>query len=694
MSINYKKIALSIAVSVGISFFITGCGENPSELVEQADKLWQNDSGDDRKNAIKLYKEASNLGSNEAKKFLAYYYFETAQYELAKENIVAIFSTYPVDYNYIYGFMTLYGYANIEKNVTKGIENLINAGDRGIPRAYFELANYYKSISDNKLAIEYYKKALDNDIFEAKRHLSMLVMSNKSPLESKLKAVKYLTQEAKKGDREAQAVLARAYIEGNGVDVNLSKAQELITPLIKIKGGDVVARLLQCRIFLMSNNLSQQQKGASLLKNLVSESHDPEAAYYLSTLYYNGLYGFAQDKKLALHNLRIAQRGNFPLALLDLAKMYLLGENTEVNPHEAFTLVNRALELDKDLTVAYYLLGDMYINGKGVQKDLKKAYDNFKKAQDDGHVESRFQIARMVSRGEVFELDDAYAAEIYKDLAAQNHIGANYHYGEVLFYGIGINQNVKESVKHLQVAAESGMVEAQYLYAIALDFLGKQEDAIKWFKTVAESEHNLAPEAANRLGEIYQELGELNLSAKYYKKGADAGIEASIVNLARLLYISDKFDEAKVLFESLPNNPVAQVFIGLMHEKGQAYRENEIQALEWYEKSANQGNVDGMYLQALLLLKGKDIPDELRSNSKKLLEHASCLGNADALIYLSEVYYTRYASNNTGVGWLKYGLDDLNIQQAGYILNEKSVNQDFLNSSYTEVKSLCSKIRK
>lgn len=142
MSINYKKIALSIAVSVGISFFITGCGENPSELVEQANKLWQNDSGDDRKNAIKLYKEASNLGSNEAKKFLAYYYFETAQYELAKENIVAIFSTYPVDYNYIYGFMTLYGYANIEKNVTKGIENLINAGDRGIPRAYFELANY------------------------------------------------------------------------------------------------------------------------------------------------------------------------------------------------------------------------------------------------------------------------------------------------------------------------------------------------------------------------------------------------------------------------------------------------------------------------------------------------------------------------------------------------------------------------
>ena len=130
--------------------------------------------------------------------------------------------------------------------------------------------------------------------------------------------------------------------------------------------------------------------------------------------------------------------------------MYLLGENTEVNPHEAFTLVNRALELDKDLTVAYYLLGDMYINGKGVQKDLKKAYDNFKKAQDDGHVESRFQIARMVSRGEVFELDDAYAAEIYKDLAAQNHIGANYHYGEVLFYGIGISLAYKRMIRTME----------------------------------------------------------------------------------------------------------------------------------------------------------------------------------------------------------------------------------------------------
>ena len=694
MSINYKKFALAIAISVGISFSITGCGEDSVKLVEEANKLWQNDSGDDRKNAIILYKQASDLGSDEAKKFLAYYYFETAQYDLARDYIVSVFSTHPVDYNYIYGYMTLYGYANIEKNETKGIENLLNAGDRGIPKGYLELANYYKSIQDNKLAIDYYKKALENNVLEAKRPLSILAMSTKAPLESKIKAVKFLTQEANKGDRESQAILARSYIEGNGVDVNLKKAQELVSPLIKIKGGDVVARLLQCRIYLMSGDLVQQKKGASLLKSLVSESHDPEAAYYLSTLYNNGLYGFEQNKKLALHNLRLAQTGNLPLAFIDLAKMYLHGENTEVNPHEAYTLINRALELDKDLTIAYYLLGDMYINGKGVQRDIKKAYNNFKIAQDEGHVESKYQIARMVSRGEVFELDDAYAADVYKELAEQNHIEANYHYGEALFYGIGTHQNVNESVKYLQVAAESGMVEAQYLYAIALDFLGKQDDAIKWFKTVAESEHKIAAEAANRLGEIYQEIGELNLSAKYYKKGADAGIEASIVNLARLLYISDKFNEAKVLFESQSNNPVAQVFIGLMHEKGHAYRENEIQALEWYEKSANQGNVDAMYLQALLLLRGKDVPDELRSNSKKLLEHAACLGNADALIHLSEVYYTRYASSNTGVGWLKYGLDDLNIQQAGYLLNDKNVNQDYLNSAYEEVQSLCSKIRK
>lgn len=77
---------------------------------------------------------------------------------------------------------------------------------------------------------------------------------------------------------------------------------------------------------------------------------------------------------------------------------------------------------------ARFLLGEMYYNGLGVEKDLKRAFENYKMAADQ-LVEAKYMAASMAFRGETKEMPKGMATTLLTEAAyhgykrAQNDLG-------------------------------------------------------------------------------------------------------------------------------------------------------------------------------------------------------------------------------------------------------------------------------
>ena len=77
---------------------------------------------------------------------------------------------------------------------------------------------------------------------------------------------------------------------------------------------------------------------------------------------------------------------------------------------------------------ARFLLGEMYYNGFGVEKDLKRAFENYKAAANQS-VEAKYMAASMAFRGETKEMPKGAATTMLTEAAyhgykrAQNDLG-------------------------------------------------------------------------------------------------------------------------------------------------------------------------------------------------------------------------------------------------------------------------------
>ena len=77
---------------------------------------------------------------------------------------------------------------------------------------------------------------------------------------------------------------------------------------------------------------------------------------------------------------------------------------------------------------ARFLLGEMYYHGLGVEKDLKRAFDNYKMAADT-LIEAKYMAASMAFRGETKEMPKGIATTYLTEAAyhgykrAQNDLG-------------------------------------------------------------------------------------------------------------------------------------------------------------------------------------------------------------------------------------------------------------------------------
>ena len=73
------------------------------------------------------------------------------------------------------------------------------------------------------------------------------------------------------------------------------------------------------------------------------------------------------------------------------------------------------------LAPAVFNLGTMYYEGKGVQRDLAKAFEMYEAVADTGEPDAEFMVARMLYEGLGVEKDVERSLKLFSKAAASGH---------------------------------------------------------------------------------------------------------------------------------------------------------------------------------------------------------------------------------------------------------------------------------
>ena len=336
-----------------------------------------------------------------------------------------------------------------------------------------------------------------------------------------------------------------------------------------------------------------------------------------------------------------------PYVQYRIGKMFCYGLGTEQNYQKAFEWFERSAKQKNKF--AQFSLANLYYYGSGVKKDLSQAFLWYQRSSSQGQPYAAYSIAQMYRYGEYVTKDNDTAQRYYKQalsgfLKIESDDMANddlfYKLGQMFNLGLGTDSDVTKAIEYFRRSAEMNNKNGLFEYGKAL-LIGEHipqdtdsalkilEKAVKLKNSNAKrflaleyisGEHleqdfekgiALLTECADsgdviacyRLGKIYLESEimpqNLDKAEKYLLLAEDN--EYTQYALAKLYLQEEKYDIQKAVnyFEkSADKNHWASYQLGRIYLFGaKDIERDKEQAIEWFTKSANDGNE---YAQAIL----------------------------------------------------------------------------------------------
>lgn len=274
---------------------------------------------------------------------------------------------------------------------------------------------------------------------------------------------------------------------------------------------------------------------------------------------YEQSLGVDQDFPKALALYREAAEAGNALGQARLGDMYLHGSGVAPDPKKAFKCFRKAAEQDNDL--AQLRLGTMYCNGNGVEKDLKKGFELVQKSAEQGNDRAQLLIGGMYKDGKGVQRDNKKAFAWIQKLAEQGNLSAQNDLGHLYEQGLGVDRDFQKAHEWYLKAAEKGLDAAQVslgnIYRCGLGVEENINEAKKWYVKAAEQGNEKAK----------SELLQIKLEADPEKK------------LKNKIVAAHKGD-AKAMAE-----------VATMYLMGTGVEKSEENALEWFKKAFEYGNV-------------------------------------------------------------------------------------------------------
>ena len=207
--------------------------------------------------------------------------------------------------------------------------------------------------------------------------------------QKKIDKIKELTEKARKGDVEAQTQLGEAYLHGIDTKIDYKKAMEWSKKAAAKKSYRAMTNV--GIIYLEGLGVEKDYKKAFKSLSDGVDGGDMKAPKYLGIIYQNGL-GQEKSFDTAAFYYEIADSSGDMTVRYNLGKIYEMTGDYE----KAAELYQKTDgRMDQVTAPMYEALGDLYVNGKGVRRNLKEASEWYEKAAKSGNQQAKNKLDKL-----------------------------------------------------------------------------------------------------------------------------------------------------------------------------------------------------------------------------------------------------------------------------------------------------------
>ena len=330
-----------------------------------------------------------------------------------------------------------------------------------------------------------------------------------------------------------------------------------------------------------------------------------------------------------------------------IGKMHCYGLGTEQDYEKAFEwFLKSAQEGNK---FAQYSLANLYYYGNGVEKDLSQAFLWYRKSSEQGQPYAPYAVAQMYDKGEYVSQSEETAQRYYKvalsgflELESKDQADDNLFYKIGVMYknGLGTEADISKAIDYFKRSAEMNnknglyeygktLIQGKYIEAdlnkgleciekamklknsnakrfFALEYISGEyfsQDIEKGLFMLTECADKGDSFACFQLGQFYLKgeivTQDLERAEKYLLLAEDN--EFTQYAFGKLYLQEEKYEIQKAVNyfgRSADKNHWASYQLGRIYLFGAAeLTKDKEQAIEWFTKSANDGNE---YAQAML----------------------------------------------------------------------------------------------
>ena len=189
--------------------------------------------------------------------------------------------------------------------------------------------------------------------------------------------------------------------------------------------------------------------------------------------------------------------------------------------------------------LAQDVLGNMYEDGDGAEKDIHTAADLYFRSAEQGCSAGMFDLGMLCLDGRGVPKDEFRAFSLIRKSAEDGDPDRMFMLSVLYKKGIGTEKNEGEALRLLRTAADSGSPEAKAnLGAMMLSGDGLPKDESEAFRLLKEAAEDGECSAMCNLGMMYEGgiSAEKNLDAAlaYYRQAADLGYSPAYYHMAVL----------------------------------------------------------------------------------------------------------------------------------------------------------------
>jgi uncharacterized protein len=209
--------------------------------------------------------------------------------------------------------------------------------------------------------------------------------------------------------------------------------------------------------------------------------------------------GCDKDEALAARYFEESSKA-IPDSAYNFGILLLNGKGVEKNERKALEMFYRA----GDHEMAQFSIGVMLYQGKGVPRNETLSTMAFQKASDKGNAEAQYNLGCAYREGRGVAVNLELAAMWNTLSAAKGCADAQFRCGLDFLLGEGVEKNVEKASEWFAKAAEKGCADAQYCLARVL--LEKQDpQCMVWFRKAAEQGNESALEALECVNDYFAE---------------------------------------------------------------------------------------------------------------------------------------------------------------------------------------------